>query len=115
MLLITHLWGQDSGDATFMEPPVLSHMLNGIIVSYGAKIGKNCVINQQVTIGQGITGHPTIGNNVFIGAGARIIGGVTIGDNVKIGANAVIVKDIPSNCTVVGVLGRLSRKERYNI
>lgn len=89
--------------AAFAEPPILPHFLNGIIVSYGAKIGKNCTIFQQVTIGQNSKGHPIIGDNVFIGAGARIIGKVTIGDNVKIGANAVVINDIPSNCTAVGV------------
>ena len=46
---------------------------------------------------------PVIGNDVFIGTGAKIIGGVTIGDNVKIGANAVVVKDIPSGCTALGI------------
>lgn len=89
--------------ASFAEPPKLPHLLNGIIVSYGAKIGYHCTINQQVTIAEGKNGHPVIGDNVFIGAGARIIGGVTIGDNVKVGANAVIIRDIPSNCTAVGV------------
>lgn len=96
--------------AAFSEPPKLPHLLNGIIVSYGAKIGRNCTINQQVTIGQNEKGHPVIGDNVFIGAGARIIGAVTIGDNVKIGANAVVVKDIPGNSTVVGVPGVIVKK-----
>ena len=50
-------------------------------------------------------GAPVIGDNVFIGAGAKIMGKITIGDHVKIGANAVIVRDVPSNCTVVGVPG----------
>jgi serine O-acetyltransferase len=47
-------------------------------------------------------GVPKIGNNVYIGCGAKLIGGITVGDNVIIGANAVVVKDVPSNCTVVG-------------
>ena len=51
--------------------------------------------------------HPTVGNNVFIGSGAKLLGNITIGDNVKIGANAVILKDIPSNVTVVGVPGKI--------
>ena len=90
--------------AFFAEPPVMPHGLNGVIVSYYAKIGRNCQIMQQVTIAQADNNtSATIGNNVFIGAGAKIIGNVTIGDNVKIGANAVVVSDVPSNCTVVGI------------
>lgn len=91
--------------AVFAEPPVLPHLLNGIVVSHKAKIGKNCTIHQQVTIGEARGGAPVIGDNVFIGAGAKIMGKITIGDHVKIGANAVIVRDVPSNCTVVGVPG----------
>ncbi|GFZ31230.1 hypothetical protein CSC2_17560 [Clostridium zeae] len=80
----------------------------GIILSEFAKIGDNCTIFHQVTIGMNEgnrkinDGVPQIGNNVYIGCGAKIIGGITIGDNVKIGANAVVTKNIPSNCTVVG-------------
>ncbi|KMK99310.1 hypothetical protein VL06_21770 [Rossellomorea marisflavi] len=90
--------------AKFETPPRLYHGLNGIIVSHYAKIGKNCVINQQVTIAEdGNKGAAIIGDNVFIGAGAKIIGKVIIGDNVKIGANAVVVSDLPANCLAVGV------------
>lgn len=87
---------------------VLPHGLYGIFVSSGAVIGNNCVIFQQVTIGSNTLidskniGSPIIGNNVYIGAGAKIIGNVTVGDNVRIGANAVVVQDVPSNTTVVG-------------
>ena len=59
--------------------------------------------------------HPTIGNNVFIGCGAKILGNITIGDNVKIGANAVILKDEPSNVTVVGVPGKVVKKENLKV
>ena len=94
--------------AQFATKPNLPHHLNGIIVSHYAKIGKNCTILQQVTIAQDEHNKAaTIGDNVMIGAGAKIIGNVTIGDNVKIGANAVVVKDIPSNCTAVGVPERI--------
>lgn len=65
-------------------------------------IGKNCWINQRVTLGYKGDHCPIIGNNVRIGVGAIIIGKVTIGNNVKIGAGAVVVKDVPSNTTVVG-------------
>ena len=86
--------------------PFCPHGLFGLFISKAAKIGKNCVIFQQVTIGSVTTkgskhiGAPTIGDNVLIGSGAKIIGNVTIGDNVRIGANCTVTKDIPSNCTV---------------
>lgn len=86
---------------------VFPHGLAGIFISQKALIGDNCVIFHQVTIGSNNLkdsngyGAPIIGNNVYIGAGAKIIGNVKIGDNVRIGANAVIVNDIPANATVV--------------
>ena len=86
---------------------VFPHGLAGIFISQKAIIGDNCVIFHQVTIGSNNLkdsngyGAPIIGNNVYIGAGAKIIGNVKIGDNVRIGANAVIVNDIPANATVV--------------
>lgn len=99
--------------AHFETPPNLPHHLNGIIVSHYAKIGKNCTIHQQVTIGQSEgNGAPIIGDNVMIGAGAKIIGNVKIGNNVKIGANAVVVKDVPDNATAVGVPARIILKNR---
>ena len=55
--------------------------------------------------------HPTLGNNVVVGTGAKVLGNVKIGDNVQIGANAVVVRDVPSNSTVVGVPGRIVKKE----
>lgn len=54
--------------------------------------------------------HPTIGNNVMIGCGAKLLGNINIGDNVKIGANSVVLKDIPSNVTVVGIPGKVIYK-----
>lgn len=73
-------------------------------------IGKNCSLTHGVTIGTqglGIKGVPIIGDNVFIGCGAKILGPVKIGNNVKIGANAVVVTDIPDNCTAVGVPAKI--------
>ena len=94
--------------AQFASVPNLPHHLNGIVISHYAKIGKNCTILQQVTIAQDENNKAaTIGDNVFIGVGAKIIGDVKIGDNVKIGANAVVVKDIPANSTAVGVPARI--------
>lgn len=80
--------------------PKLVHGLNGIVISHNAKIGENCTIFHQVTIGDTKSGSPRIGNNVYIGAGARIIGNVRIGDNVKIGANAVVVHDVPADSVI---------------
>lgn len=71
-------------------------------------IGKNCWINQQVTIGYSDKVNcPTIGNNVNIKARAKVIGDVTIGDDVIIGSNAVVVKDVPSHSIVVGVPAKI--------
>jgi serine O-acetyltransferase len=71
-------------------------------------IGSFFWVNQQVTIGfKDKSGCPTIGNNVTIGAGAKVLGKIKIGNNVAIGANAVVLKDVPDNCTVVGVPGRI--------
>jgi len=87
--------------------PSFPHGINGILISEGANIGQHCVIFHQVTIGSNTLtdtkkqGSPTIGDNVYIGCGAKIIGGVIIGNNVRIGANCVVTEDIPDNCTVV--------------
>ena len=97
--------------------PTFPHGLNGIFISAGASIGKNCTIFHQVTIGSNTLmdsdgqGCPTIGDNVYIGCGAKIIGGVHIGNNVRIGANCVVVRDVPDNCTVVLEKPRIIQKE----
>ena len=78
----------------------------GIVIGETATIGDNCTIYHDVTLGG--TGkdkykrHPDIGNNVMIGTGTKILGPIKIGDNVKVGANSTILKDVPSNVTVVG-------------
>lgn len=90
----------------------------GVVIGETAEIGDNVVLFHGVTLGG--TGkekgkrHPTIGNNVFIGSGAKILGNITIGDNVKIGANAVILKDVEKNATVVGVPGHIVKKCKKN-
>ena len=82
-----------------------------IIISSKAIIGKNCNISQNVTIGKSNRGknmgYPTIGENVYIGPGAKVIGAVHVGNNVAIGANCVVTQDIPDNSVVVGVPGRV--------
>jgi serine O-acetyltransferase len=77
------------------------------------EIGENCLVEQMVTIGHkdGNTGVPSLGNNVYIGAGSKILGPVIIGDNVIIGANAIVTKSVPANCTVAGVPARIIRRD----
>src|SRR5262249_14571077 len=77
----------------------------GVVIHKDARIGKHCLISQQVTIGgrSGLEGAPVIGNYVRIGAGAKILGPITIGDFAAIGANAVVVKDVRPGATVAGV------------
>lgn len=80
----------------------------GIVIHQKSRIGENTLIYQNVTLGgrKGSSG-PIVGKNCVIGSGACILGDIKIGDNVKIGANAVVLKDIPDNCTVVGVPARI--------
>lgn len=87
----------------------------GIVIGETTVIGKNCVIYQGVTLGG--TGketgkrHPTLGDNVMVGSGARVLGPVNIGNNVKIAAGAVVLHDIPDNCTAVGVPARVVKRD----
>ena len=90
-----------------ISPFVTPHGLAGIFISRGASIGPGCTIFHQVTVGSNTLadsrgmGAPVIGENVYIGAGAKIIGGVTVGDNARIGANCVVTFDVPAGATVV--------------
>lgn len=87
----------------------------------GVVIGETTEIGDYVTLFQGVTlggtgkehgkRHPTLGNHVVVGAGAKILGGIKIGDNVKIGANSVVVKSVPPNSTVIGVPARVIKTE----
>lgn len=108
----------------FAGVPVFPHGFQGVFISEGATIGKGCVIFHQVTIGSNTlsdsekTGSPTIGDNVYIGCGAKIIGNVRVGNNVRIGANCVVTKDVPDNATVVAatprtILHETPRDNRY--
>src|SRR5579862_5342296 len=77
---------------------------NGVVIHHEAKIGANCRLFQQVTIGTGPKpGLPQIGARVWVGAGAKILGGVVIGDDAIIGANSVVITDVPENCVAVGI------------
>lgn len=83
----------------------------GVVIGETAEIGDGCTLYHGVTLG-GTTWrkekrHPTLGNNVIVGAGAKIIGPVVIGDNARIGSNSVVTKDVPADATVVGIPGRI--------
>ena len=85
----------------------------GVVIGETAEIGDNCLLYQGVTLGG--TGkdkgkrHPTLGNNVLVGSGAKVLGPFKVGNNVKIAANAVVLNEIPDNCTAVGVPARVVR------
>lgn len=87
---------------------------SGVVIGETTEIGDNCLVYQGVTLGG--TGkekgkrHPTLGNNVMVGAGARVLGPFKVGDNAKIAANAVVLEEVPPNCTAVGVPARIVRK-----
>jgi serine O-acetyltransferase len=82
-----------------------------VVIGETAEIGEDCTIYHSVTLGGTSWNkgkrHPTLGNNVVIGAGAKVLGPLTIGDNARIGSNAVVVKDVPNDATVVGIPGRI--------
>lgn len=80
---------------------------NGVVIHPNARIGVNCLIFQQVTIGATQHGVPTIGGHVDIGAGAKLIGPITVGDHARIGANAVVRENVPAFGTYVIAAGKL--------
>lgn len=87
---------------------ILPHFGLGVVIHPRTKIGDNCKIFQQVTIGcRNGEGPPILGDNVYIGSGAKVLGNIRIGNNVKIGANAVILHDIPDGSVVVGIPGKI--------
>ena len=99
--------------ATIGKGLVIDHG-TGVVIGETAEIGDNCTLYQGVTLGG--TGkdlgkrHPTLGNNVLVGAGAKVLGPIIIEDNSKIAANAVVLKDIPQNSTAVGIPARVARQ-----
>lgn len=86
----------------------------GVVIGETTEIGDNCLVYQGVTLGG--TGkekgkrHPTLGNNVMVGSGARVLGPFKVGDNAKIAANAVVLEEVPANCTAVGVPARIVKR-----
>ena len=91
----------------------------GVVIGETAIVGDNVLLYQGVTLGG--TGketgkrHPTLGNHVVVGTGAKILGNITIGDNSYIGANAVVIKNVPANSTVVGIPGRITKQDGRKI
>lgn len=92
---------------------------NGVIIGETTIIGDNCTLYQGVTLGG--TGkehgkrHPTLGNNVMVSAGAKVLGSFKIGDNSKIGAGSVVLEEVPPNSTVVGVPGRVVKRNNLSL
>ncbi|CAM3585905.1 serine O-acetyltransferase [Marinicrinis lubricantis] len=91
----------------------------GVVIGETCEIGDDVVVYQGVTLGG--TGkekgkrHPTIGNNVVISSGAKVLGSFSVGDNTLIGANAVVLKEVPPNCTVVGIPGRIVKRDGIRV
>lgn len=87
----------------------------GVVIGETSVVGDDVLLYQGSTLGgTGIVQgkrHPTLGNNVVVGAGAKVLGNILIGDNSYIGANAVVIKDVPANSTVVGVPGRITKQD----
>lgn len=92
---------------------------NGVIIGETAVVGNNVTLYQGVTLGG--TGkehgkrHPTIGDNVMISAGAKVLGSFKVGENSKIGAGSVVIEEVPPNCTVVGVPGRVVKRDNKRL
>jgi serine O-acetyltransferase len=88
---------------------VIDHGM-GVVIGETAEIGDDCYLYHQVTLGVARTSsnkrHPTIGNNVIIGAGAKVLGPITVGDNARIGSNSVVLDSVPPDTTVVGMPAR---------
>ena len=94
---------------------VIDHGM-GVVIGETAEIGDDVYLYHQVTLGGTSTEqgkrHPTLGNGVIVGAGAKVLGAITIGDGARIGANAVVVADVPAGTTVVGIPARPVERER---
>lgn len=96
--------------ATIGERFFIDHGM-GVVIGETAVIGADCTLYHGVTLGgtswEKTKRHPTLGNNVVVGAGAKILGPIVIGDNARVGSNSVVVKDVPAGATVVGIPGRI--------
>lgn len=122
---ISRLISQISRHITGIEIHPGATIGNSILIDHGmgVVIGETTVIGDRVTIYQGVTlgatgnekewkRHPNIANDVIIGSGAKILGPINIGNNVKVGANSVVLKDVPDNCTAVGIPAKIIYPEK---
>jgi serine O-acetyltransferase len=112
MAVLRHRWwslvtGADIPLNCKLEGGLLLPHPNGIVIHPDARIGPNCLIFHQVTIGDANGGVPTLEGHVDVGAGAKILGSLTVGRHAKIGANAVVLTDVPAGATAVGVPARI--------
>ncbi len=119
---LARFFSQHAARRTGIEIHPGAQIGKGFFIDHGSGviIGETTIIGDNVTLYQGVTlggtgkekgkRHPTIGNNVMISTGAKVLGSFTIGDNSKIGAGSVVLEEVPPNCTVVGVPGRIVKR-----
>ena len=93
---------------------------HGVVIGETAVIGDNCTIYHQVTLGgngreKHCKRHPTLGNNVLVGAGAKLLGPIVVGDNAQIGAGAVVLEDVPANSTYTGIKARMVKQDGQRV
>ena len=100
------------GETDIGEGTIFGYGGIAVVIHKRAKIGKNCIIGSNVTIGGRSKSKdvPIIGSGVYIATGAKVLGGICVGDNSVIGANAVVISDVPSNCVVVGIPAKIIKK-----
>jgi len=123
LFFLARLFSQTARFMTGIEIHPGAKIGKGLFIDHGmgVVIGETAIVGDDVLMYQGVTlggtglehgkRHPTIGNNVVIGAGAKILGNITVGDNSYIGSNAVVIKDVPPNSTIVGVPGRITKQD----
>lgn len=124
---LARLISQHSAHTTGIEIHPGATIGKGLFIDHGhgVVIGETAILGNNVTLYQGVTlggtgkergkRHPTIGNNVMISAGAKVLGSFTIGDNCKIGAGSVVLNAVPANSTVVGVPGRIVKRDNIRV
>lgn len=110
--LVRSFSGIDLDRRVPIGPGFIIHNFSGICID-AARIGDNFIVNQGVSVGRDWRngGRPVIGDNVFLGSGAKVLGGIMLGNNVVVAANAMVDRSVPDNCTVVGVPARVISRE----
>lgn len=98
-------------DASFGHQFIILHS-TGIVINSDVKGGDGIIIESGVVIGAEKRKSPKLGNNIFIGSGAKILGSISVGNNVKVGANAVVVNDVPDDVAVGGVPAKIIRRDK---